>query len=164
MNTKETPENTKTKANIKQTPSVNANLSKPNETPAPTVSNETPKIAVKKSFHQYKSSRPSMRMLTTEGVKIIFTNFTCITKNPLIIAYLDAEIKLGLRDVVATEMLETDEKDPMAALKAKHFAEFKATQVREASDKALGITRDMGDNRPAGQPGIGALGTNKLAV
>lgn len=113
-----------------------------------------------KEFQTYKSSRRAMQMLTETGRKIRFTEFLFITKDRELIAYLDSEIELGSRDITKGEKVSTDERDPMAVLRAKHFKEFQDMQAKEAANRALGITRDMG--KTEGAPTLNP--TNTLQV
>lgn len=96
-------------------------------------------------FQQYKCSKPSMRMMTSKGKKLYFIKFELLTQDEDIIEYLDYEITQNPRlGITKGAMMSLDEKDPMAALKRQHIAEYIAEQAKKASDAALGITRDMG--------------------
>lgn len=81
-------------------------------------------------YQHYTCSRISMNLITPEGHKICFVNFKFITQDTRLIAYLDEQISFGMRDITKGELLTADEADPMAKLKAQHFAEFQAKQDR----------------------------------
>ncbi len=98
-------------------------------------------------FQHYKSSRLSMRMITIKGKKIQFTGHQFITTDKDIIEYIDSEIRLGLNVVTKGPLLTSAESDPMEQLRKKHIKEYLEQQAKEASDKALGITRDMGNTK-----------------
>jgi len=95
-------------------------------------------------FQHYASSRRSMRMITEEGKAVIFINFKFITDDEDTIAYLDEEIRKGLRDVTKGELLTSEEADPMAGIKKAAIEEYKQQQAELAKQQALGIEPDMG--------------------
>lgn len=86
-------------------------------------------------FQHYASSRIAMRLVTTNGKKISFTNYQFITADPDIIDYLDAEIKAGINVITKGKAMTSEEADPMASLKRKHIAEY-LEQQKEESAKA----------------------------
>ena len=95
-------------------------------------------------WQHYKSSRPAMRMITKEGIRIAFTKFTYMTQDPSVIAYLDAEIAAGLNVITKGELLTAEESDPLEALKRKHVAEYKAELLAEQIAAMKGEKKDMG--------------------
>ncbi len=122
--------------------------------------NESP--LAKKEYSTYNSSRVSTQMITLTGRKIRFSKFLFITKDKDLIEYLDTEIALGCRDVTKGAMVASDNRDPMVALRAKHFEEFKEAQAKEAMNKALGLHKDMGTSGTGS--GLNALSTSQVAV
>lgn len=106
---------------------------------------ETPK------FQQYLLSRKSTQMITHKGTKFSFVNNQLLTRNAEVIAYLDEEISLGLRDVTKGELMTSEQADPMAALKANMKKQLLAEIAEEAKQAALGNTPDMGSTVPKQQ-------------
>lgn len=127
--------------------------------------NKTPKKEEPEvqKFQHYKSARIAMRLLTKEGKKIIFTGYEFLTQDEDIITYLDYEIKNGLPGITKGKLMSMDEANPMEALKREHFKEFKAAQIKEASDKAAGIIRDMGNTKGKGDASINPASTEVVA-
>lgn len=102
------------------------------------------KLVVEEKFQEYKSARSAMRLITTGGIRITFTNFKLLTQNPDVIEYLDKEIKSGLQGVTKGELLTLDEVNPMATLRREIEQEVRAKLIQEAADKAAGVSKDMG--------------------
>lgn len=96
-------------------------------------------------FQQYKSAKPSIRLITEKGFRITFTNYTYLTQNEDAIAYLDRQIEAGLQGVTKGEVLTTSDLNPMAKLRKELEAQIRAEMAEEAKNAALGITRDMGE-------------------
>ena len=107
-------------------------------------------------FQHYTSSRQSMRMITEEGRKVTFVNYEYMTCEQAIIDYLDMEIGKGLKVITKGEMLTSKEADPMEALKTKHIKEYLAAEMKEAQDKAVGITKSMGNSKSKEQLAAGS--------
>lgn len=102
-------------------------------------------LQVQQMFQQYRYSKPSCRMITTKGKKFSFVEFELLTQDEDIITYLDNEIKLNPRlGITKGALMSVDDKDPMAALKRQHVAEYLTEQKQKAIDKVAGITRNMG--------------------
>lgn len=102
-------------------------------------------------WQHYKCSRQSMRMTTTCGKKFHFAQFEMLTQDEDVIGYLDSEIKNNsMIGITKGALMTADDKDPMAALKRKHIAEYIAEQAKAAADKASGIIPDMGSTKAAG--------------
>lgn len=100
-----------------------------------------------KKYQHYKSSRVSMRMITTTGRMIAFTNYQFITCDQDLISYLDDEIGKGVNVVTKGELLTHSESDPMEALKRKHIAEYLEKEAEELKQQALGEVKDMGNTK-----------------
>lgn len=115
----------------------------------------------KKEYNSYVSALVSTQMITKFGRRIRFTDKLFITKDPALIEYLDEEIANGNQYISKGEMVDTAERDPMAVLRAKHFKEFKEMQAEEARNKALGITKDMGNT--GAKTGLNPLSTGNTA-
>ena len=98
-------------------------------------------------YQHYKSSRPSMRMITTEGKNISFTGYEFLTQDEDIIEYLDYELSKGLPGITKGELMTLSDKDPMEALKRKIIKEYEDKKAKEASDKSRGVTKDMGNTQ-----------------
>ena len=93
-------------------------------------------------YQHYKSSRPSMRMITTEGKNISFTGYEFLTQDEDIIEYLDYELSKGLPGITKGELMTLSDKDPMEALKRKIIKEYEDKKAKEASDKSRGVTKE----------------------
>jgi len=114
---------------------LKANLNSTDVEPTDAASTE-PTVEVEATvFQHYASSRIAMRLVTTNGKKISFTNYQFITADPDIIDYLDAEIKAGINVITKGKAMTSEEADPMASLKRKHIAEY-LEQQKEESAKA----------------------------
>lgn len=98
-----------------------------------------PNVSTTPKFQHYASAKASMKMITPGGLLVIFTAHSFQTNNEAIIEYLDSEIAIGNNVVTKGELLTEEEASPIAALKAKHFAEFEAQQ-----QATLAAGRDMG--------------------
>jgi hypothetical protein len=131
------------------------------EEAAVTEQSKQPVIELK--FQHYKSARTAVNLITSTGGKVKFTGYEFITRDEAIIEYLDNEIAKGLPGIVKGALLTSSEANPMEALKRKHFAEFQAQQVEAATNKALGVQNDMGNNKPAGSAQINPANTNDVA-
>lgn len=115
----------------------------------------TPEKATKKApvveeqkFQHYASSRISMRLISTHGRKITFTNFKFITADQECIDYLDQEIAGTLRGIIKKgELLTHKEADPMAKVKAAAVAEYLEEQEKLALDAAKGKVPNMGNTK-----------------
>lgn len=104
-------------------------------------------LVEKEQFQEYKAARSSVRLITHGGIKVTFTDFRLLTQSPAVMDYLNSEIKAGtLPGITKGELLTLDEVNPMATLKRKVRAELLEEMKKEASDKAEGITRDMGES------------------
>lgn len=112
-------------------------------------------------FQEYKSSRPSIRLITKTGIRITFTNFKLLTQTKEVIEYLNDEIEKGLPGITKGKLLTLDEVNPMQTLRREIEAEVRADLIKEAADKAAGISRDMGTSA---QQGLKATSTNQLAT
>lgn len=110
-------------------------------------------------YQTYTCSRTSTQMVSDKGRKVRFSNFLFITKDEALIEYLDAQITLGLRDVTKGDKVATDSRDPMAAVRAKHYKEF---LVLQKAAKAKEGSRDMGATDNAAN--IKALSTSNKVV
>lgn len=122
---------------------------------SPTISTSTPAVAgsEEKTFQVYRSSRISMRMITSEGIPILFSNYEYITDNYKVIEYLDNEIALGLKEISKGEAMSSREADPMERLRQKHIEEYLAKKEEEKINEALGKEKNMGSYREDGKPG-----------
>lgn len=99
-------------------------------------------------FQQYSSSRMSMRLITDEGKKVNFCNYTFMTTDQDVIDYLDREKEVALRNIIVKgEMVSAKEADPMEALKKKWIAEHEEQKKEEAAAKAKGELADMGNSK-----------------
>lgn len=96
---------------------------------APTTKQKEPE----KKYQHYSSSRISMRMISTKGRLINFTNFGFATDDQEVIDYLDNEIKLGLKDITKGALITEEEADPMYAFKQQVIAEHEAKKAAEAA-------------------------------
>lgn len=115
-------------------------------------------------FQHYKSSRNSTRMITSSGKKIAFCNFALYTQDEDIIDYLDHEIKQNkLLGITKGALMSVEDKDPMAALKSQHIAEYLETEAKKASDAKLGKTVNMGNTKPAGAAKINPAHSGNVA-
>lgn len=143
--------NAKTETQAKTEEKVNAQETvKAEEKPAP-----------KLEFYSYNSSLESTQMISDVGARIRFVNYKYITKEPAIVEYLDKEIASGACPYISKgPMVETDIRDPMEALKAKHFEEFKELQRQEAMARAEGFKRDLGQSAFAS--GLNALNADSM--
>ena len=92
---------------------------------APVVEVEPAQIA---EYQQYTSSRIATCLITQSGKRINFTNYQYYTKDPDIIAYMDTELKNGLRGFRKGKKLTATELDPETAKKREIIDEFKASQ------------------------------------
>jgi len=115
----------------------------------PTPLTSTSEVPVPKWQH-YKSSRPALKMITKEGTRVVFTKFTFMTQDQLVISYLDAEIALGLNVISKGELLTAEESDPMEALRRKHIEEYKAEEIAKRVAEAKGETRVLGNTEGGG--------------
>lgn len=165
------PISTKNSNPNKTTVSATANIKIPTLNPnttidqvAAVIEKVNPKVEEQR-FQHYRSARPAMKMITEEGKKIVFTGFELVTKDKDIISYLDLQIKLrGSRlGIIKGELLTADEANPAEALRRKHIEEYKKEEAKKASDKALGITRDMGQTKDVNAAAINPLSSNNIA-
>lgn len=76
------------------------------------------------SFKMYESSRASVRLITPKGFRISFAGGKYITQNEEAIEYLDKCIKEGVAGITFAGDVTSDDLNPEAALRKKHFAEF----------------------------------------
>ena len=102
-------------------------------------------LVVEEKFQEYRSARPSVRLITEEGIRITFANFRLLTQTEQVIEYLDSEIARGLPGISKGELLTLDEVNPMQTLRREIEAEMREKIKQEAIDKASGVTRDMGE-------------------
>ncbi len=124
---------------------------------------EKPKsLVVAEKFQEYRSSRSAMRLITTGGIKITFTNFRLITQTKEVIEYLDDEItKKSIPGITKGELLTLDEVNPMQTLRREMEAKVRAEMAEEAKSAALGKSPDMGET--ANRSYIAPLGSNSVA-
>lgn len=115
-------------------------------TPTPAIVPDPVPAEPEKVFQCYRSSRQSMKMITTEGLKVTFVNYQHLTADPRVEAYLDNEIRLGFKDIVKASPMTSSDIDPMAALKKKHIEEFLAEEAAKAAAAVLSGPRDMGQS------------------
>lgn len=111
------------------------------------------------SYQHYSSSRIAMRMITPTGKRITFTNFTFITADDEVIAYIDSEIAQGLREVKKGKRMTHAEADPMQALKRQIIKEYEADKAKQAA-KPAEEKKDLGSSE---QGRINALSTEGVA-
>lgn len=115
-------------------------------------------------WQHYKSSRQSMRMTTTCGKKFHFAQFEMLTQDEDIIGYLDSEISNNpMLGITKGALMNADDKDPMAALKRKHIAEYVAEQAKKAANAASGIIPDMGSTKAAGASQLNPAHSGQVA-
>ena len=108
-----------------------------------------------KRFQQYKSARVAMNTITDAGVKIKFTGYEYITDREDEIEWLDNQILTkGLPGITKGEALDSADRDPMAALRARHYEEFQAELDKKLTEAALGRKQNMGTtlNAPTIKP------------
>ncbi len=103
-------------------------------------------------YQQYTSSRVSTCLITPTGKRINFSSYQYYTKDPEIVAYLDAEISRGLIGFIKGKMLAAAELDPEAAKKREIIEEFKASQEG----------RDFGGTKPKSEQST-ALSSDHVA-
>ena len=106
---------------------------------------------VEQEFQQYKSARPAVRLVTSAGLRLTFTNFQFLTQNSDAINYLDSEIAKGLQGITKGEVLTTSDLDPMQSMRKKVRAELLAELHEQASNEAAGKSRDMGETKNKAQ-------------
>lgn len=99
--------------------------------------------APKKVFNQYFSSRPMISIIMPSGRKLSFVGGRLVTDEEEVIGFLDSQIK-SKHPMIFTrtgeEKIEDATLDPLAALRAKFFAEF-----QEAQKAAVDPSNDMGN-------------------
>lgn len=115
--------------------------------------------AEEKKFQMYHSSTPGICLMTPGGKKIAFSHHDLITDDEEVISYIDREIKAGMPFITKGELVTSEDLDPMASLKRKHFEEFLAMEAEEAKQLALGNTKDFGTYGKQGS--IGNMLTSK---
>jgi hypothetical protein len=108
-----------------------------------------------KIYQRYVSSQKSMRMITYSGAPVIFVNGELITDNTAVIAYLDKEIKNGLRAVNKAGEVNSNDADPMARLRQELKKEMEAEVIADFLRKER--ERQVRDDT------TGIMGTNALA-
>lgn len=107
-------------------------------------------LAAEEQFQEYKASRPSVRLITTGGIRITFTNFRLLTQSAAAIAYLDEEIKSGgLPGITKGELLTMADVNPMQTLRREVEAQVRAELKQEAADAVEGKSKDMGSTEAA---------------
>jgi len=123
-------------------------------------------------FHVYKSSMQSHRTITPKGKNVIVLDYKVITKDPEVIEFLDSEIKAGSTYFSKQGTMTSEDLDPMAALKKKIIADFKAEEAEKektanSQNKADAPVTQLPDSEtsPADQAGkkLGAATTSMLA-
>lgn len=120
--------------------------------------------AKEKKFQVYHSAKASVRTMTDKGKRISFCAYEFITEDKDIIAFLNEQIEQkGLSGITKGALVSAEDKDPMAVLKRKHFAEFLADQAKAKADAANGIFPDMGDTKPAGVPRLNPTHSGQTA-
>ncbi len=105
-----------------------------------------------KVYHQYFSTRPIMNIATTTGKMIHFVGSTYVTDAEDEIAFLDNEIRAGLKAIYVKQDKKTVsavELDPLAAIKKKVIDEYLAAQAAQAD-----VSRDMGNTSTDPQAGM----------
>ena len=112
--------------------------------PAPPVA-PAPAVKEKAIYQQYTASKVSTCLVTPGGKRINFTNYQTYTKDPEIIAYLDAEIAGGLTNFTKGKLLTAEELNPEAAKKREIIEEFKASQ----EGREFGDTKAVADRSSA---------------
>ena len=108
-------------------------------------------LVAAEKFQEYKAARPSVRLITTGGIRILFTNFKLLTQTKEVIEYLDAEIARGLPGITKGELLTLDDVNPMQTLRREVEAKVRAEIAEEAKQAALGNSRDMGGTEAKAQ-------------
>ena len=141
------------------------NLAKKESNPVKTEEQVTTENLQKaQMFQHYKCSRPSTRMITSCGKKIVFAKFELYTQDEDIIAYLDTEIKQNkMLGITKGSLMSVEDKDPMAALKRQHYEEFKKEQEEKAVDAVNGVTKNMGSTKSAGAAKINPAHSGNVA-
>jgi len=110
-------------------------------------SKEPATLVVEEKFQEYKSARPSVRLITEEGIRVTFTNFRLLTQTKEVIAYIDKELaRNGLPGISKGALLTLDEVNPMQTLRRQIEMEMREKLKQEAADAATGVTRDMGES------------------
>lgn len=113
-------------------------------------------------YQQYKSSRPSTRVVTESGIRISFVGFELLTTDPHVMEYLDNQIaKNGLPGITKGEALTLSDRNPMATMERKLRAEIRAEMEAEALARSRGEFKDMGSTDAKGMK---VLGTNSLTA
>jgi len=111
----------------------------------------------------YVASRPAVRLFTDTGIRIKFVDYNFLTIDPDCITYLDAEIKRnGIPGITRAGDVNISDVSPMETLEDKLRLKILEDLVKEATDAALGKTKDMGTTRDMSQV-LGALSTSKTA-
>ena len=123
-------------------------VGQPNTPPAPAEILE-PKPVEENMYQHYACARQSMKMITHGGKKIIFTGYKLITRDQDVIAYLDDEIRKGIRVVTKGELLSTEDSDPMASYRKQVIAEYEAKQAAEKMAAAVGDLPEVGTTEGA---------------
>lgn len=113
-------------------------------------------------YQQYKSAKPSTRIVTDKGIRIAFVGFELLTVDEHVIDYLDAQIKVhGLPGITKGEALTSADRDPMATLERQLRDKIRAEIEAEMLAKSKGEVRNMGDTEAKGMK---VAGTDKLST
>lgn len=113
-------------------------------------------------YQQYKSAKPSTRIVTDKGIRIAFVGFELLTTDEQVIDYLDAQIKIhGLPGITKGEALTLADRDPMATLERQLRDKIRGELEAEMLAKAKGEVRDMGATEAKGMK---VAGTDKLST
>lgn len=113
-------------------------------------------------YQQYKSAKPSTRIVTDKGIRVAFVGFELLTVDEHVIEYLDTQIaKHGLPGITKGEALTLDDRDPMATMRRSLKEELRLEIEAELLAKHRGETRDLGETE---SKGMKVAGTDKLAA
>lgn len=104
----------------------------------------SPAAAEEKKYQHYAYAKAATQLITDSGKKFSFVDHKFITDDQEIIEYLDREIAAGLGVITKGALLSSRESDPMRSVKEKAVADYIAEQARLNTDKALGVSADMG--------------------
>lgn len=111
---------------------------------------EGTKLQPKQLFQQYKSARVAMRLVTTRGVQIKFTNYELLTQDPEVIEYLDNEIKRrGLPTVTKGAELTLEDINPEKAMERRLREKIEKEVAAEIEAGTYGKARQFGKTEGA---------------
>lgn len=113
-------------------------------------------------YQQYKSAKPSTRIVTDKGIRFAFVGFELLTADEHIIDYLDKQIAVhGLPGITKGEALTLADRNPMLTLERQLRAKIMKELEEEAFAKAKGEVKDMGSTEAKGMK---VAGTDTLSV